>query len=387
MNSKKKIAIYTQRYDGITSTFIYHPAKYIDDEYIPILFSSNKILNEINSPLKNIYIKEINLIGRIHRIAKKLLGTYAFISETQSNYFREKFLENDVKLIHAHFGPSGLEILPLAMEMNIPLIVTFHGYDASTLISNKRYLTQLKIMFEYANFIAVSNHIAEVLANLGVPSERIIPHYIGIPLEKFNYIERKSVNQKYDKNEQISFIQVASLTEKKGHEYTFYAFKEFISFYPKCILIIIGDGQLLPKLKLLASKLGINNRVKFMGKMPPEKIIEQLHLADIFLHHSVTPKDGSEEGIPTSLIEAMATGLRVISTFHAGIPELIDDGQNGYLTIERNIKKYNEVMVKCVLDESDIGKRAADKVQRHFNLINQTSILNEIYKRAIDERK
>ncbi|WP_245520535.1 glycosyltransferase, partial [Mesorhizobium sp. M1C.F.Ca.ET.212.01.1.1] len=100
---------------------------------------------------------------------------------------------------------------------------------------------------------------------------------------------------------------------------------------------MIGGGELLEQLKRTAIDLGIADRVSFLGPRPHGEVKQRLRDADVFLLPSVAGRDGDLEGIPVALMEAMAGGLIAVSTYHSGIPELIEDHKTGFLAPERNV--------------------------------------------------
>jgi colanic acid/amylovoran biosynthesis glycosyltransferase len=382
--SKKTVIFYCQRYGSSTLIFLYRQALFVGKHFNTIVFTPNKQKDPSLYPDVPVFVKGISLLNRFKRAFIKLSGHYSWISNPQKKYFENIILnQGDVKLIHAHFGPSAIEILPVAEKLNIPLLVTFHGYDISFLLSNKRYLNDLKRLFKYAYIISITNDKRKVLLDLGALPERIFLNYFGVPLGNFKYINRKSLKDKVAEGLPINFLQVSSLTEKKGHKYTLEAFTEILKQYPKSYLTFGGEGDLKDALITYSKKLGIENNVKFVGKVNITQVIELMNAADVFLHHSITDSDGATEGLPSALMEAMATGLIVISTFHAGIPELIENGVNGLLVAEKDIPGYVKAIQTAMHQDEKIGIRAHDKVNADFNIERQVEKLADIYETII----
>jgi len=288
-----------------------------------------------------------------------------------------------VKLLHAHFGPSGLEIVNLAKMSRIPLLVTFHGYDASILLTMKKYINNIKKVFDYAYLVAVSENMKRDLVKFGADEERISVVRCGIPVNRFNYVERVSLSDKFSNNELITFLQVSNFVEVKGHEYTIRAFNEFLREYSNARLILAGDGVIKASIKKLCTKLGIISKVDFPGVVDENTVIKLMKHADVFVQHSVTLKNGIKEGLPTVIMEAMSTGLPVISTSHSAIPELIDNGLNGFLVEEKDVSSYTEAMFNLKNVTNEIGFNAHKKVAEDFNLYIETQKLFGIYDRLI----
>jgi glycosyltransferase involved in cell wall biosynthesis len=388
--SKPCIAIYLQHYLSPSMTFVYRQLKSAEEKYQPIVLCSDKLENEKLFPFESIYFMQRNLMElKNSRILGKLVGWNYFLginptlSKRQNQYFSEILVANKTKLIHAHFGPSGLEINRIAKKLNIPLIVTFHGYDASVLFQYKKYKRRLvEELFDYAKIITVSELMKKEFIKLGAKKERIEVIRCGIPVEIFKFQERLSIQDKIKQGLEINFLQVSNFVEKKGHEYTVKAFFNFIKIYKNAKLILAGDGPLKDKIYLLCQKLELLKHVEFPGLVNQEQIVELMGSADIFLHHSVASNNGDKEGVPTVIMEAMASGLPVISTIHSGIPELIDNNQNGILVPEKDINAYSKSLLEIKNLPPDIGKKARFKVLQCFNLCDETQKLFNLYERV-----
>ncbi len=391
---KPAIAIYLQHYLSPSMTFIYRQLKGIIGKFEPIVLCSDKLENINRYPFSNIFFKQRNFISIkkskiITKIygAQRLLSIEPVISKSQSKYFKSKLIENNVKLIHAHFGPSGLEILPIAKELVIPLVCTFHGYDASILLKSQAYIERLKKLFSYAHIIAVSEDMKQRLVEIGANPDRISVVRCGIPMDIFKFKERTKLNQKVLDKKVINYLQVSNFVEKKGHAYTIEAFSLLLKKNPKVHLTLAGGGELYHKIKQLVKEKNICDHVTFTGVVNDEKVKNLMEEADVFVHHSVTSKRGDQEGVPTVLMEAMATGLPVISTYHSGIPELIDDTLNGFLVNERDVKSYSEKMYEILLSDNKLRTNARKKVIEKFNLNKEVLHIMNIYKNLINNTK
>jgi len=384
--SKETVAIYQQEYLTISMTFIYRQLKGLNEKF-KLLVMANRLNNVDIFPWEYIYSKPKTSFKEkaINKLYKLIKYKYAALSNQQYNYYKNLLIKENVKLVHAHFGPSGLEILPPVKELKIPLLVTFHGYDASMLLENRKYVAQLGELFDYAHIITVSKNMKDRLVKYGADPSKIKVHYIGAPLQDFAFHNRKALNEKAKNNELIKFLQVSNFVEKKGHKYTINAFKKFISFYPNSRLILAGDGPLKNSMEDLCNELNLNNHVQFVGKVTKPEVIKLMKEADVFLHHSVTAENGDQEGIPTVLMEAMGTGLTVISTYHSGIPELIIDGYNGFLVHEKDIKEYVEKLKYVLSTDNSIRKNAHNYVNKKFNIEIQNKELGDIYKFIINQ--
>ena len=379
---KLKIGIFTQRYHFPINTFILRQIQGVRNDFDPIVLTSNKPVIQGAAPDYGIFDKEKNLAGVLYRVFKKASGRFAVLSGAQEDFFENIIRKNDIRFIHAHYGPSGMEIVPLAKKMKIPLLVSFHGYDVSVMLKNKKYTRQLAEIFDYGHFIAVSNYMARKLIKAGAEQSKISVIYYGVPVEN-TFVRRKPVRDKIKDKEEIKFLQISGFAEKKGHVYTLKAFAEFLKSYQNCKLILGGHGSYFDTIKKLTEELNIKNNVFFLGAVKPDDVYDVMKDADIFLHHSVTAESGDEEGIPNVIMEAMATGLPVISTYHSGIPELIEDGVSGYLVEEKNISMYAEKIKEATDSGEDLSRNARAKIVDAFNLEKQNRKIVELYKKIL----
>ncbi|MEJ2722506.1 MAG: glycosyltransferase [bacterium] len=308
------------------------------------------------------------------------------ITPAQEKYWTAKLTEHRARLIHAHFGHFGLDVLGIARSLRIPLLVTFHGMDASQLLNDARYTRGLADLFEYAHVITISEDMARRLEPYGLRRPRLDVHYIGVPVENFRFVERRPVAQKFTSGDPVEFVQVSNFVEKKGHRFTVESFARHLDKHPAHRLTLAGDGPLRREIEALCAEKGIAGSVEFTGRVVKTQVNELMRRADVFLHHSVTAEDGDMEGLPTVIMEAMSTGLVVVSTFHSGIPELIDTGVDGYLVGERDVAAYVDTLDGLAGCDPGMPARARAKIENKFNMSIQNDRLTRIYEKVIHER-
>ena len=116
---------------------------------------------------------------------------------------------------------------------------------------------------------------------------------------------------------------------------------------------------MLDACRKLAVELGLGNAITFHGALPHEDVAERMARAQVFLQHSMTAASGDAEGVPTAIQEAMACGMVVISTRHAGIPEIVTDGLTGFLVDEGDEDAYARTIARVVDEEAAMGAVAA----------------------------
>jgi colanic acid/amylovoran biosynthesis glycosyltransferase len=285
---------------------------------------------------------------------------------------------NRCELLHIYFGNNGLFWLPFLRDSQVPVVVSFHGADVHVNVHSTAAKRMFRAMFaSSALVLARSESLACSLLELGCPNGKIRIQRAGVPLETFSYALRE---QPADNAWQL--VQACRLIEKKGLESTFKAFASFAVQYPKSTLTIAGDGPLRGALENLASTLGIKERVRFTGFIRQNDLQALYRESHIFLHPSEQTPDGDREGIPNSLLEAMATGLSCIATRHGGIPEAITHMESGILVEESDSTGIAGWLRRLAGDgvlRNSIGKQGAQAIKERFDLAMQIDKLENIY--------
>jgi colanic acid/amylovoran biosynthesis glycosyltransferase len=372
-----KILMCADNFGGVTTTFIYNDFMYMSSKH------DVQFLCTQRSNFRGINIHNVTEIGFkrgfIQRVLSKLDLLLSYRNKKYAkklNYFVNE-LEPDV--IHCNFGRESLKIIDNLENNNIPIVIQFRGYDASSALNMKSYVRRLKKVLSQKNIypIFVSKSLRENLADKGIMFEKSDILYSGINLKKFIFCEKKKISG------MKIFLQISSLVEKKGQEYTIQAFSLFLKNKNKdeYKLILTGDGPRKDSLELLSRSLGIEKNIEFIGNIDTNKAIELLSMADVFVHHSVTPRNGDQEGIPNALMEAMAIGLPVLSTKHSGIPELVADKENGFLVEEKDIESYAEKMDEIITWERLRKNRSV--VEKNFEMTIHNKKLESIYNKVI----
>ena len=261
-NEKPVVAVYVRYYIEPSETFIYRQLQGVRTGFQPIVLTANPS-NLDSFPTDPIFVAGKGFVGRVYtRVANMLLGRYTTLTPHQSRVWSHVLAEQRVRLIHAHFGPYAMDLLPIARKMAIPMVVTFHGADASIFLRIKRYVAELPELIDYARVITVSKNMADRLAEVGIRPPRLDVHYIGVPVEDFTYCERRLVREKIAAGETVRFLQVSNFIEVKGHRYTVEAFARYAERQPKSELVLAGEGPLRPRIETLCATLGVSDKVR-----------------------------------------------------------------------------------------------------------------------------
>jgi len=291
-------------------------------------------------------------------------------------------LENTgVRLLHIYFGHIAVHLLPLIRAWKNPSIVSFHGADVMVDMNKSAYREATRQMLDAVKLVLVrSESLRHAVVDLGCDEKKIEVQRTGIPLDEFPFRERNFPSS--DGGGEWRLVQAGRLIEKKGLPVTLRAFASFLKRYPNATLTIAGEGPLLGHLQELARELKIDNRVSFTGFISQKQLRDLYYASHIFLHPSETGPDGNQEGIPNSMLEAMASGLPVFATEHGGIPEAIEHGISGVLVPERDEKELAWALFNAVEDRhflSRVARSGAEVVGENFDLRMQARRLEDIY--------
>jgi len=304
------------------------------------------------------------------------------ISDAELNDLLSVLTEARTRLLHIYFGHIAVHLLPLIRAWKNPSIVSFHGADVMVDMNKPAYREATLQMLDAVTLVLVrSDSLRHALIELGCDPKKIEVQRTGIPLAEFPFRQRVLPN-----NGEWHFVQAGRLIEKKGLPVTIRAFEVFVRQHLNATLTIAGEGPLLRELETLARELKIAERVSFTGFISQEQLREIYYRSHIFLHPSQIGRDGNQEGIPNSMLEAMATGLPVFATEHGGIPEAIEHGVSGVLVPERDEFVLVETLLNAVQDPdllSRIAYAGANAVRKKFDLQQQAHRLEEIYLRTI----
>ncbi|MBN2457223.1 MAG: glycosyltransferase [Sedimentisphaerales bacterium] len=288
-------------------------------------------------------------------------------------------------IIQCHFGPKGILAAELREVGAITgrIVTTFHGYDVSRYLCDRGNQVYDGLFHKGDLFLAISELGSRNLSDLGCPIQKLKIHHMGIDSQRFAFMPR-DVPAEAD----ILILTVARLVEKKGIEYGIRAIAKLKQRYHRIKYKIIGDGPLRKHLQKLVQELGLENTVELVGWRLQDEIINELHSACILLAPSITASNGDKEGVPVVMMEAMATGLPVISTLHSGIPGLVEDGVSGFLVPERDTDALAEKL-GYLIEHPDIwsrmGRSGRDQIEGNYDINKLNDKLVSIYQGLIED--
>ena len=285
-------------------------------------------------------------------------------------------------LVHAHFGIDGVYALPLARRLGVPLVTTFHGFDATlstaAMLCSPAWanypLHRAGLAREGALFLCVSSFIRDQVLAQGFAPARTHVHYTGVDCD--------ATRPRDPGEETDTILHVARLVEMKGTATLLHAFAGLAPRHPGVSLVVVGDGPLRRSLERLAGALGVAERVRFLGARPHAEVMAWMRRAAMLVLPSVRTATGRVEGLGMVLLEAAATGVPVVGSRVGGIPEGLAEGETGLLAPARDAEALGARMGE-LLDDPErrrrMGAAARGFVERRFDLGRQTAALERFY--------
>jgi len=284
-------------------------------------------------------------------------------------------------LMHVYFGHTGVHLLPFIKEWDKPCVVSFHGMDIQSRPDQPGYDDQMRDLLRTIPLVlARSRSLMERLEQLGCPPEKLRLNRTGIPLQDFPARERT-----VPEDGAWQFVQACRLIEKKGLKTALGAFAEFRAAHPKAKFTIAGEGPMRPEIEQTVRDLNLGGAVELRGFLSQAELAALYAQSHIFLHPSEMTADQNQEGVPNSMLEAMATGLPVLATLHGGIPEAVTHEKTGLLVAERDQPALVDAMRRLTANGglySEYGREAACSVREEFSHERAIERLESFYDEA-----
>jgi len=358
----KKIAFVTSKLDAYSETFI---RAQIDMLKPDIILHGGKLPSKING--ESIVTP---FWDSLNQKCRKVFQCDLVSLESRLVYLLRK---KKIDIVFAQYGPAGVAMLPVCKKTKIPLVVHFHGFDASHKPTLEKYEKAYWEMFSYAkNIIVVSSAMFKAIHELGCPLEKILLNSYGVNEMFFK------CSPTFESN---VFFAAGRFVEKKGPEFTIRSFHKIVPQFPDARLYMAGDGPLLEKCRLLVKALSLEKNVFFPGVLKPEMIAGFMQKSIAFVQHSMVASSGDSEGTPVAIIEASAASLPVVSTFHAGIPDVILDGITGILVPETDIDKMADAMLTLLNDKElarKMGRAGRERIKSEYSMERYINVLKTL---------
>lgn len=277
-------------------------------------------------------------------------------------------------VIHCHFGTTALRVLPAldAAVLQGPFLVTFHGQDIL-----RRPLPDYEALFRSNAYYTTNTHfLRKVATDLGCLPERVIKFPLGVDPQLFAVPQSRPTAPRV--------LTVGRLVEMKGVEFGLRAFAQVLQQIPDARYDVCGDGPLRASLERLAQELGIAENVCFHGAAPRHHIQRLMAESSVFLLPGVVDSRGQMESQGVVLVEAQACGLPVITSKVGGVPEVVRDGDTGFLVESKDVETLKDKLIRLLTDNdlrNAMGKHARAMVEQDLDQRVLNRRLLAIYER------
>ncbi len=254
-----------------------------------------------------------------------------------------------------------LNLIPSLQKAGVRSVVHGHGYDFSASLRNRRTIEAAQQLLPMADSIVVpSSFAAQRLRDLlGLTNVHVVPYGVEVPPSPTATIRNShnivAVGRLVPKKDPVGLIEAMARVRDKGAKFT---------------LDLFGDGPLAAEVLKAITRLDLHDAVRMRGAQPHDAVLAGMRTAALFVQKSVTAATGDEEGLPLAILEAMAHGLPVVSTNHAGIPEAVEDERTGALVDEWDVEGFASAVVRYLKDPelgAHHGANGLDRVRNKFS--------------------
>ncbi len=313
------------------------------------------------------------------------------INRIYNSYFRFCIKRYKVKLIHSHFAFTGWFDFIISQGLNVKRVVSYYGLDYEYLpYKNPIWKKHYEILFKNVDcFLCEGSHGANILKEMGCREDKIKILHLGVDIDKVPYFNRvKNPNS-------LKIVQISYYNEKKGQSYSLQAFLKALKVCPNMTLTFVGEDDTIiarRNLQRLVKELGVDNKVFFLDQIPFSTLYNFMSDYQVLMQPSLySESKNCEGGAPVILLDAQATGMPIISTFHCDIPEEVIHQRTGLLSPEKDVIQIAEKIKQFYLmnqsDYDNFSKAAREHIIQKYNLKESVKQLASIYEELLDGKK
>lgn len=290
----------------------------------------------------------------------------------------ERFLRRHrVTVVLGEYLDEFLDFVPLLDRMGLPYVVQGHGIDVSAAL-RKPGMAERYLAYKSARAILTRCEFhRQRLIKLGLPAGKVHVNFGGVDVPPQPPQRGPDACKR--------FLAIARLVPKKGPIYLLEAFRLAAAQNLDITLDIVGGGELFPAVLQFVQACRLANRVRLHGFVSEQAKEQLVRECGVFVQHSITnPENGDEEGLPAAIQEAMAHGMAVVSTRHAGIPEAVVEGQTGLLVDEGNVEDMARAFLQITSSASVLGNAGyLQAVSRHAWACEKDRLLHWLADRGV----
>lgn len=330
----------------------------------------------------NAILPLFTLRNHLHWTVLRLLRNYEWL-DWCNKHLANALRQYEIDVLLAEYGTVGVAMIDACRLAHIPLVVCFRGFD----IYKQDYLEGVgkrypELLQEATAIIAVSKAIERRLIEIGAAPDKV--HYIpsGVDVQLFNNAALRFSPP--------TFLAVGRFVDKKAPELTLLAFQKVVEQIPDARLVMVGSGPLREICQRLTKQWQLDQSVSFPGQQSHQEIVHYMQQACVFVQHSIESLSGDSEGTPNTLKEAQASGLPVIATYHGGIPDIVLDGETGFLVEEGDVEGMATAMVQLVSNPqlaTQMGQAGRQRMKDYFSMEQSIRKLWLILEAAIEKKK
>ena len=353
-----------------------------------------EVKNRDKFPFDHIY--QITPPNPIEKAVGKVVRGFTFHHPAVEKKYKTALEVHEPSVIHAHWGPIGLYALPIAKELNKPLVTSFYGFDTTykgvvDVMSLTTPLDKIdywkrgyeKLFAEGDYFVTFGEQMRETVIALGCSPDKVEDVHSGVDVS-----DREFTIKSMPEDGRVILYMANRLVEKKGVRYVIEAMGMLKERYPNMVLRVIGDGPLKDELVQLAEQKGVAGNIEWLGMQPYDEFKAQFNKSHIFLTPSVKAKDGDEEGgINTTVIDALAYGTPTIASVESG-SQLIYHQKTGLLAEPGNSEHLAE-QLEYLFTHPDVWAEYAQAglkvIEEDFSQKKQTEKMEAVYDRVAAE--
>jgi colanic acid/amylovoran biosynthesis glycosyltransferase len=294
----------------------------------------------------------------------------------------------DVDVIHAHFGAAGWDARSVADRLDRPFVVSFYGLDVDALPRGSRRWRRryVQVFKDAAMVLALGPWMADRLMVHGADPARIAVHHLGVPVSDVAFRSRS-----WDGSRPLRVLIASSFREKKGIPIALEALASIRQRVPISVTLV-GDAttygpeqQEKARILEVIARTGMDDVVRRLGFVSHAELLRLALEHDLFVAASTTAADGDSEGTPMALVELAATGVIVVTTRHADIPEIVLDETTGFLADQGQRDSFIDALERAIAQEvrwPSIGAAARAHISGEFDADTQGERLAALYRRV-----
>lgn len=376
-----RLAVATQNLDAVPETYVRQHMRLIAPNATVAIALGSDSVPPIDLPVFNRKLPPRGLFRKLHTLGTLVRTGYAAALSRAGEAKLEEFLtEHNVSAVLAEFGPTGCALRNLCNRLGLPLVVNFHGHDATVL--GRRLPMRLAyglLAKDATRIVCGSQHFAGIVETLGFPRDKIEVIPCGIEIEGFE------ANAEKDRD---LVIAVGRLTRKKRPDLAIRAFARAHRERPTLRMEIIGEGDQRHACEAVIQELHLGEVVTLLGVRSHSEVKTRLARAGIFVQHSITAENGDQESQGISLLEAMASGLPVIATDHNGFSETVVHGRTGLLSPEFDTEKMGRHLLDVARDAGmadSLGVAGRRRVEEKYAALYLASRMRALIGQAVLE--